>query len=168
MKDIPDGSVDMAVTSPPYDRLRDYNGTISQWNFEKFQLIAQELYRVVKQGGVVVWIVNDSTIKGSETGTSFRQALYFKELGFNLHDTMIWCKDGGGGFGSCYCYMQNTEYMFVFSKGRPATVNLICDHKNKFAGRVKRNTPDRKRKDGTVKVIKERTVLPYSKRNNWW
>ena len=93
MKNIPDGSVDLTVTSPPYDNLRTYNGNIDQWCFEKFQAIARELYRITKDGGVVVWVVNDATINGSETGTSFKQALYFKEIGFNIHDTMIWLKE---------------------------------------------------------------------------
>ena len=79
--------VDLTVTSPPYDNLRSYKG----YSFD-FENIAKELYRVTKQGGVVVWVVGDATIKGSETGTSFKQALYFKECGFNLHDTMIWHK----------------------------------------------------------------------------
>ena len=84
MKDISDGSIDMVLTSPPYDNLRDYKGYT--FNFEG---IARELYRVVKDGGVVVWVVGDATIKGSETGTSFKQALYFKEVGVNLFDTII-------------------------------------------------------------------------------
>ncbi len=87
MKTLEDNSIDLTVTSPPYDNLRDYNG----YTFD-FEGIAKELYRVTKQGGVVVWVVGDATIKGSETGTSFKQALYFKEIGFNLHDTMIWEK----------------------------------------------------------------------------
>ena len=90
MKNIPDSSIDLTVTSPPYDNLRTYNGNIDQWSFEKFQEIAKELYRVTANGGVVVWVVGDATVKGSETGTSFKQALWFKECGFNLHDTMIW------------------------------------------------------------------------------
>ena len=87
MARIPDGFIDLTVTSPPYDNLRTYNG----YSFD-FEAVAKELYRVTKQGGVVVWVVGDATIKGSETGTSFRQALYFKEIGFNLHDTMIYSK----------------------------------------------------------------------------
>ena len=79
MKNIPDGSVDLTVTSPPYDNLRKYNGNIDQWCFDKFKLIAEELYRITKNGGVVVWVVGDGTVKGSETATSFKQALYFKE-----------------------------------------------------------------------------------------
>lgn len=87
MAQMPDGFVDLTVTSPPYDNLRAYNG----YEFD-FEPIAKELYRVTKKGGVVVWVVGDATVNGSETGTSFRQALYFKEIGFNLHDTMIWHK----------------------------------------------------------------------------
>ena len=90
MLDMPDECVGLTVTSQPYDNLRTYKG----YTFD-FKPIADQLFRITKQGGVVVWIVNDATIKGSETGTSFRQALYFKDIGFNLHDTMIWCKSGG-------------------------------------------------------------------------
>lgn len=124
MKRIPDGFVDLTVTSPPYDNLRTYNGNINQWTFEKFQAIAQELYRVTKCGGVVVWIVADATINGSETGTSFRQALYFKEIGFNLHDTMIFAKRNPIPLNHNR-YEQCFEYMFVFSKGKPKTFNPI-------------------------------------------
>ena len=87
MKNMPENHIDLTVTSPPYDNLRDYKG----FSFP-FEEIAKELFRVTKQGGVVVWVVGDSVINGSESGTSFRQALYFKEIGFNLHDTMIYEK----------------------------------------------------------------------------
>ena len=89
LKDIPNESIDLVVTSPPYDSLRKYNGIGDTWNHNKFCAIANELYRVMKPGGVVVWVVNDKTEKGSETGTSFRQALHFMDIGFNLNDTMI-------------------------------------------------------------------------------
>lgn len=92
LKSMEDNSVDCVVTSPPYDNLRSYMGVGDTWNHSKFCAIAQELYRVVKPGGVVVWVVNDKTEKGSETGTSFRQALHFMDIGFNLNDTMIWPK----------------------------------------------------------------------------
>jgi site-specific DNA-methyltransferase (adenine-specific) len=136
MKYIPDKSVDLTVTSPPYDNLRTYNGNISQWSFAKFKAIAKELYRVTKQGGVVVWVVGDATIKGSETGTSFRQALYFKEIGFNLHDTMIWEKTGM--LPTQDRYYNIFEYMFVFSKGKPKTMNFIEDRPNVNGGRKQR------------------------------
>ena len=113
MKEIPDGSVDLTVTSPPYDNLRTYNNSLD-WGEHIWKPVLQELFRVTKKGGVVVWIVSDATIKGSETGTSFRQALYAKEIGFNLHDTMIYQKAGTGACGSNLCYLQSFEYMFVF------------------------------------------------------
>lgn len=127
---LPAQSIDLTVTSPPYDNLRTYNGTFD-WDFKVFRDIARELKRVTKQGGVVVWVVGDATIKGSETGTSFKQALYFKKCGFNLHDTMIWEKTGQGACGSIYSYWQNFEYMFVFSIGKLNRFNPIKDRNNK-------------------------------------
>lgn len=130
MKLLPDSFVDLTVTSPPYDNLRKYNGF--SWDFEA---TAKELYRVTKQGGVVVWVVGDATIKGSETGTSFKQALYLKEIGFNLHDTMIYQKSGVS-YPESTRYLQQFEYMFIFSKGKPKSINLIKDRKNKYVGNV--------------------------------
>ena len=155
-------SIDLTVTSPPYDNLRTYNG----YCFD-FESVAKELYRVTKLGGVVVWNVNDSTIKGSETGNSFRQALYFKELGFNLHDTMIWIKDGGGAVGSNKCYTQNFEYMFVFSKGAPKTINLIYDKPNKSFGQDKSGV-GRRKVTGEHKIEQRKPSKEFSRRNNWW
>lgn len=126
-------SIDLTVTSPPYDNLRKYQGYVFD-----FEFVAKELYRVTKQGGVVVWVVADETIDGSETGTSFRQALYFKEVGFNLHDTMIYKVNGTGAKGSNKAYWQAFEYMFVLSKGEPKTVNRIADKRR--ADNRKRNT----------------------------
>lgn len=122
-------SIDLTVTSPPYDNLRTYN---KGSNFD-FHGIAGQLYRVTKPGGVVVWIVGDATISGSETGTSFRQALHFMSLGFNLHDTMIY-KKNTLSHPSSNRYWQVFEYMFVFSKGKPKTFNPIMDRPNKWAG----------------------------------
>ena len=155
-------SIDLTVTSPPYDNLRTYNG----YCFD-FESVAKELYRVTKLGGVVVWNVNDSTIKGSETGNSFRQALYFKELGFNLHDTMIWIKDGGGAVGSNKCYTQNFEYMFVFSKGAPKTIHLIYDKPNKSFGQDKSGV-GRRKATGEHKIEQRKPSKEFSRRNNWW
>jgi len=129
MKSFDDNSIDMVLTSPPYDNLRDYKG----YTFD-FEGIAKEIYRVLKDGGVCVWVVGDATIKGSETGTSFKQALYFKDIGFNLHDTMIWKKSNPFNFGSNNCYIQSFEYMFVFSKGKPKSLNFIYDRVNKSKG----------------------------------
>jgi len=119
MKLLDSDSIDLTVTSPPYDNLRTYNKFT--WDFEG---VAKELYRVTKQGGVVVWVVGDATIKGSETGTSFRQALYFMQCGFNLHDTMIYLKSNPVPL-THKRYEQQFEYMFVFSKGKPKTFNPL-------------------------------------------
>jgi site-specific DNA-methyltransferase (adenine-specific) len=123
MSRMPDNFIDLTVTSPPYDNLRDYKG----YTFD-FESIAKELFRVTKQGGVVVWVVGDATINGSETGTSFKQALYFKEIGFKLHDTMIYEKNSSSYPSSAKSnrYTQIFEYMFVFSKGKPKTSTIYC------------------------------------------
>ena len=126
---LPDDCIDLTVTSPPYDNLREYQG----YTFD-FEPIAHQLYRVTKPGGVVVWVVGDATIDGSETGTSFRQALGFMAAGFNLHDTMIYEVAGTGAKGSNKAYWQGFEFMFVVSKGEPKTVNRIADIKNKTIG----------------------------------
>ena len=128
LQSFPPDCIDLTVTSPPYDNLRTYNG----FTFD-FETIARELFRVTKAGGVVVWVVGDATVKGSETGTSFRQALFFKECGFNLHDTMIYQKDVTA-YPDSNRYYQCFEYMFVFSKGKPKTINMISDRLNKTAG----------------------------------
>lgn len=120
MKRMDDGCIDLVVTSPPYDDLRQYNG----YSFD-FENIAKELYRVIKPGGVIVWVVNDATKDGSETGTSFKQALYFKEIGFNINDTMIWMKPNAMPQVAQPRYNQCFEYMFILSKGKPKTFNPI-------------------------------------------
>lgn len=119
IKAFEDDCIDLTITSPPYDNLRAYNGF--SWDFET---LAKELFRVTKLGGVVVWIVGDATIKGSESGTSFRQALFFRDVcGFNLHDTMIYSSKKPPLTHNRY--EQEFEYMFVFSKGRPKTFNAL-------------------------------------------
>ena len=171
MKEIPDDFIDLTVTSPPYDNLRDYNNEVT-WNFEKFKEVAKELFRITKPGGVVVWVVGDATIKGSETGTSFRQALFFKDCGFNLHDTMIYQKDACP-FPETNRYYPMFEYMFVFSKGKPKTVNLIADKPNKRYGEKIASSTQRRPDGKTVKVSANktdltRTVKKYGVRGNVW
>lgn len=164
MKTLEDKSIDMVLTSPPYDNLRDYKGYT--FNFEG---IAQEIYRVLKDGGICVWIVGDATIKGSETGTSFKQALYFKEIGFNLHDTMIWKKQTFTDTGSLKCrYGGVFEYMFVLSKGKPKTFNPIKDRLNKLPGKKKYGTV--RQRDGSVKPISSigKQIGEYGQRFNVW
>ncbi len=127
-------SVDLTVTSPPYDNLRTYNG----YSFD-FESTVKELFRVTKEGGVVVWVVGDATIKGSESGTSFRQALYFTESGFRLHDTMIWRKTNPMPKVKTKRYFDVFEFMFVFSKGQPKTFNPIMQA-TKLGGKVYNST----------------------------
>jgi site-specific DNA-methyltransferase (adenine-specific) len=166
MKNMDAQSVDLTVTSPPYDNLRTYEGSL-QWNEGIWKQVLEGLYRVTKDGGVVVWVVGDATIKGSETGTSFKQALYAIECGFNLHDTMIWQKDGGGAVGSQKCYVQNFEYMFVFSKGKINTVNRIRDVRNLSFGKNKSGV-GRRLADGNHKIEKRKPCQEFKVRNNYW
>ena len=126
MKELPDGSIDLTVTSPPYDNLRNYNGNIKLWGEHVWKAAIKDLYRVTKDGGVVVWVVADATIKGSETGTSFKQALWAMECGFRLHDTMIYEKINplpvrANRYNPCW------EYMFVWSKGSPQAFHPILE-----------------------------------------
>lgn len=129
-KSIPDGFINLTITSPPYDDLRKYNGYVFD-----YKSVIKELYRVTKDGGLVVWVVGDKTKNGSESGTSFQQALYAKEIGFNLHDTMIYMSDKPPL--SHNRYEQKFEYMFIFSKGKPTTFNPIMEE-CKYAGTSKK------------------------------
>jgi len=130
MSNMKNESIDLVVTSPPYDNRRDYGK--HEFNFKE---IARQLFRVTKLGGVVVWVVGDKTENGSESGTSFEQALFFKELGFNLHDTMIYAKNSyPPNCMSVRRYAQIFEYMFVFTKGSPSTFNPIM-RKTKLGGK---------------------------------
>ena len=168
LKRIPDSSIDLVVTSPPYDNLRSYNNQ-NEFTFNDFKIVAKELKRVLKEGGVLVWVVGDAVINGSESGTSFAQALFFKEIGLNLHDTMIYQKSG-----FCYPakkrYHQVFEYMFIISKGKPKTFNSIKDvecscHKEKIRGSCRN-------KDGIITAKhnhgKGNVIAKYGKRTNIW
>ena len=162
MKQIDDCSIELTVTSPPYDNLRDYQG----YDFQ-FEPLARELFRVTKQGGVVVWVVGDATIKGSETGTSFKQALYFKEIGFNLHDTMIYRKINYLPL-THNRYDQEFEYMFVLSKGIISTFNPI-KILSKFGGCEKDWNSKKNIKEQTARVRNEVTIIGNEKlKANIW
>ena len=160
MAKMPDCFVDLTVTSPPYDGLRTYNG----YSFP-FEDIAKELFRITKDGGVVVWIVGDATVKGSESGTSFRQALYFKEIGFNLHDTMIWHKPNAMPQVDKSRFTQSFEYMFVFSKGKPLCANPIkipTKNAGKFLTRGDGNEQNINKKGGNIVSNKRIAFNVYS------
>ena len=160
---FPDDCIDLTVTSPPYDNLRTYKG----FNFD-FEGVAQQLYRVTKSGGVVVWVVGDATINGSETGTSFKQALRFMEIGFRLHDTMIWNKGCFSAVGALVCrYAPVFEYMFVLVNDKLGTFNPIKDRKTKHGGKEVYGTV--RRADGcTANFSKRVTINDFSQRFNIW
>lgn len=163
MKLLPDGCIDLTVTSPPYDRLRAYEG----FNFD-FESIAKELFRVTKDGGVLVWVVSDGVVKGSETGTSFKQALYFMGIGFRLHDTMIYKKDSFT-YPDPTRYHQNFEYMFILSKGKPMNISLIADKRNKYADGKKCITGRDRQADGSLTSRRKGNLMrPYGVRFNVW
>ena len=144
-----DNFIELTVTSPPYDNLRTYNG----YSFD-FESIAKELYRVTKEGGVVVWVVNDKTKNYCESLTSFKTAILFvEEAGFNLHDTMIYKRTCA--FPDVVRYYQDFEYMFIFSKGKPKVFNPLKQLKSK--GTLKRHKDKdpsaggERQADGTLK-----------------
>jgi site-specific DNA-methyltransferase (adenine-specific) len=153
MKEIESGSVDMVLTSPPYDNLRDYGKDFTGWGDHIWKPCLDEIYRTIKEGGVCVWVVADATIKGSETGTSFKQALYAKKIGFNLHDTMIWHKPNAMPQVDKSRFCQSFEYMFVFSKGKPKNPTpKMVETKNggKFLKRGDGNPQNINKKGGGV------------------
>jgi site-specific DNA-methyltransferase (adenine-specific) len=120
LKRMPDNYLDMTLTSPPYDDLRTYNG----YEFPLTKII-ELLYQKTKDGGVVVWVIGDKTVNGSETLTSFKQAMEFVGKGFLLHDTMLYVKNNPIPSDCGKRYRQSFEYMFCFSKGQPKTFHPI-------------------------------------------
>jgi len=179
---FPENCIDLTVTSPPYDFIRNYNKKlkidqplIGNYSFP-FEELAQQLLRVTKMGGVVVWVVNDQTVDGNdggstETGNSFRMALYFQQIGFNLHDTMIY-KKPGVRFPDKTRYHQTSEYMFVLSKGSPKAIHFIKDKENKSYNPHKfwaKERMKREKDDGyTVCDTFTKTVEKFGRRHNVW
>lgn len=163
LQDFDSECIDLVITSPPYDNLRDYEG------FEMdFPHLAYQLYRILKDGGVLVWVVGDATIKGSETCTSFKQAIHFKDVeGFRLHDTMIYEK-AGSSFPSKVRYTNTFEYMFILSKGKPKTINLLQDKPNRWAGHSTFGNSSNRQKDGSIKSFGKRVIKEFGTRTNIW
>ena len=157
-----EGQADLILTSPPYDNLRDYGG--HEFNFSR---VADACVAALKEGGVLVWVVADATVDGSETGTSFRQALGFMERGLKLHDTMIYERQGVNH--TDVRYEQMFEYMFVFSAGCPQTVNLLQDKPNTTYGMLGTGGGRGRKKDGIRTLGTHRYVTPeYGIRGNIW
>lgn len=163
LQKIPDNSIPLILTSPPYDQIRGNSDYSDIFNFEK---IAKEAARVLTDGGTLLWNVNDSTINGSKTGTSFRQALYFKdECGLTYHDLLFFKKNSFSFPASKDRYHNVTEFVFVFSKGRPSTFNALMDRPNKYLGvrGASGRGKDGKRNKGISKVVNK-----MGKRFNVW
>ena len=159
---MPDNCIDLTVTSPPYDDLRKYNGYLFD-----FEGVAQQLYRVTKTGGAVVWVVGDSVQKGSETLNSFTQALYFKEFGFNVHDTMIFVKSTSP-FPEQNRYNQKFEYMFVFTKGKPTTSNLQKEIAHSNLSRIGKRDGGYRQQDGSIEAGKYDSRKKEKTKGNVW
>lgn len=164
---LPENSVPMICTSPPYDKLRDYKG----FTFD-FENIAREMHRVMVPGGVVCWVVGDSVVNGSETLTSCKQKIFFVEqCGFRCHDTMIYEKlNPGNPSDSQLRYNQSIEYIFVLSKGKPGAWNPIKDKPNVSFGKTRFGNKARKGKGGVL----DGTSMPrmpaaeFGLRGNCW
>ena len=168
LKAIPDASVHLVVTSPPYDSLRSYGGNL-KWDFEGTAL---ELFRVLVPGGAVCWNVNDSVVDGSETLTSCDQKSFFhRKAGFCIHDTMIWEKTHVACPDSTR-YHQMFEYVFVLSKGKPSTFNRISDRRNKWAGATPFSYNSKRLVNGDIKRTREvddrGAIAEFGSRSNVW
>lgn len=166
LKLINNDYVDLVITSPPYDNLRDYDKTLN-WNFSVFKKIANELFRVLKPGGIIVWVVSDATKKGNKTLTSYKQALYFQEIGFNIYDVIIYEKSGSGP-PHPNRYFNTFEYMFIISKGKPKTINLLKDKKNIWGGHYTYGEISRREQDGTLTNKGRKKISKYGIRTNIW
>ncbi|MAF44056.1 MAG: restriction endonuclease [Parcubacteria group bacterium] len=163
LKQFDDNFVDLTVTSPPYDNLRDYKG----YNFN-FKTIAKELYRITKDGGILVWIIGDQTKDFSESLSSFKQVIFFVDCGFNLLDTMIYQKKNvPPTYPNMRRYVPSFEYMFVLSKGKPMTFNPIIDRPNKYAG-IKKTGDTQRQKDGSTKKVRGYIPKEFGMRFNIW
>lgn len=174
MKLIKDNTIDLTVTSPPYDNLRTYKGKIKddvvfdEYFSFPFVEMAKELFRITKDGGIVVWVVNDQIVDGGESGSSFRQALKFQEIGFKIYDTMIYHKNGAP-FPETGRYSQVFEYMFIFLKGKkPNSVNIIKDKENRWAGVSNFGKRSSRTKEGEIKKMENFTVANFGSRYNVW
>lgn len=165
IKNMPDEIIDLIITSPPYDDLRDYEHSLV-WNYDIFKKIAEELYRVIKKGGIVVWVIGDKVEKGSKTLTSYKQALYFKKIGFNIYDVIIYEKTSPSAPHKNR-YFNSFEYMFILSKGKPKTVNLLKDKKNKYAGTYS-GIVTKREKDGRLTTKEKKLINEYGVRTNIW
>ena len=168
LPNIPDGFIDLVVTSPPYDNVRSYGQKVKRLDWD-FEFIARELSRVLKPGGVICWNVNDMVENGSETLTSAKQKIFFREqCGLLIHDTMIYAKTNFSNPEKTR-YHQLFEYVFILSKGKPATFNPIMDKRNAAAGMIgNKGTNTVTKTDGTKEVRPKKVNRLMGMRGNVW
>jgi site-specific DNA-methyltransferase (adenine-specific) len=157
--------IPLTVTSPPYGDLREYGR--HPFDLAKFRHVADELYRVTMPGGVLVWVVQDQVVDGAESAASIRQFLYFLDLGFRLHNTLIMAKNAQRRPGNGR-YAPAPEYAFVLSRGKPRTANVIADRVNRNAGQRLRTS--RRLPDGSIcaRVFQDKVVRPLGQRGSVW
>ena len=167
MDRMPRDFIDLVVTSPPYDGIRDFkeDDGAGRWDWNKFKETVCYLHRVMKEGGVIVWVISDRVIDGDENCDSFKQALYFRESGFKLHDTMIYLKRGGCANADITHYWNGFEYMFVFVKGKIKTANLLRDRKNRQA--LAPSSGTRRGQDGDLRKVMAGQE-EFGRRTNVW
>lgn len=158
MKSMDENSIDLTVTSPPYDDIRNYKG----YSFD-FENIAKQLFRVTKNGGVIVWVVGDKIKKGNKSLTSFKQALYFQQVGFNVHDVMIYRKKNTP-FMRSNAYTNCFEFMFVLSKGSPKSFSPL---KVKTIRQGKEMLPFNKGADGVNRKVLGELKAEKTMTNIW-
>ncbi len=163
---IPESSIDLVVTSPPYDDLRDYNDELV-WNFEVFKKIAKKLYRVMKNGGTIAWVIGDKVTNKDKSLTSFKHALYFQSLGFKIYDVIIYEKTGSGP-PHPNRYFNTFEYILIVTKGNIKTVNLLKDKKNKWGGKSTFADITRREKDGSLTNKGKKIINKFGVRTNIW
>lgn len=166
LKNFPENSIDLIVTSPPYDDLRDYDSKTA-WNMKKFKTIAKEIHRIMKPGATVVWVVGDKVQNKGKTLTSFKQALYFQQIGFKMFDVVIYEKSGSAP-PHRNRYFNTFEYMFILTKGNIKTVNIIKDKKNKWANKQTFADVTRREKDGSLTNKGKKTINEFGVRTNIW
>tara|TARA_Y100001954_G_C15819867_1_gene609383 strand:- start:1554 stop:2381 length:828 start_codon:yes stop_codon:yes gene_type:complete len=166
LKLIPRDSVDLVITSPPYDDLRDYSGSLI-WDFNIFKKIAKGLKRVIKSGGVIVWVVGDKTRNGNKSLTSYKQCIFFQKIGLNIYDVIIYEKSGAGP-PHPNRYFNSFEYMFIISKGKPNKINILKDKPNKWAGHTTFSSVTRRESDGTLTNKGKKVVKDFGVRTNIW
>lgn len=166
LKLIPADSIDLVITSPPYDDLRDYSGSLI-WDFNIFKKIAKSLKRVLKPGGVIVWVVGDKTKNGNKSLTSFKHSIFFQNIGLRIYDVIIYEKSGTGP-PHPNRYFNSFEYMFVISKGKPSKINILKDKPNKWAGRSTFGSVTRREKDGSLTKKGVKIINKFGTRTNIW